>query len=81
MKDKRKETLKDRLKAVSSDPDRLKYHLMADIGWISDPNGLVEHNGLVHIFHQYTPAEDLGLQKPGDITLRKTGSIIQMKGL
>jgi len=67
MKDKRKETLKDRLKAVSC--------------WISDPNGLVEHNGLVHIFHQYTPAEDLGLQKPGDITLRKTGSIIQMKGL
>lgn len=63
MKDRIKDALKDRLQAVSSDPDRLKYHLMADIGWISDPNGLVEHNGIVHIFHQYTPAEDLGLHK------------------
>ncbi|WP_302607245.1 hypothetical protein [Faecalibaculum rodentium] len=27
------------------------------------PNGLCQHNGLYHIFHQYTPAQDLGLHK------------------
>ncbi len=63
MKEKIQNALKDRLTAVSSGIYRQKYHLMADIGWISDPNGLCEHQGIYHIFHQYTPAEDLGLHK------------------
>ena len=55
--------LHDRLPAVLAGQYRQTWHLMADIGWISDPNGLCQHNGLYHIFHQYTPAQDLGLHK------------------
>lgn len=63
MKEQIKKTVQTRLKQVSSSPFRQTYHLMADIGWISDPNGLCLHNGTIHIFHQYTPAKDLKLWK------------------
>lgn len=63
MKDRIKEVLRQRLPEVLASADRPQIHLCADIGWISDPNGLCVHNGITHIFHQYTPAEDLGLHK------------------
>lgn len=63
MKNKIKETVLCRMGRVNDSAFRQSYHLMADIGWISDPNGFCVHNGVVHIFHQYTPAEDLKLHK------------------
>lgn len=63
MKNKIKETIQERLQTVQASADHPRYHLAADIGWISDPNGLCEHNGEVHLFHQYTPADDKGLNK------------------
>lgn len=63
MKKEIQKTLEERLPAVLQGSYRQKYHLMADIGWISDPNGLCQHDGVIHIFHQYTPAADRGLEK------------------
>lgn len=63
MKTKIHAALKQRLSETSAKPNRQKFHLMADIGWISDPNGLCQHDGIYHICHQYTPAADLGLSK------------------
>ena len=52
------ETLKqiEGLKAkVQRDPWRLSYHLMPETGWLNDPNGAVQFNGVYHIYHQYVP--------------------------
>lgn len=34
---------------------RLKYHAMAEIGWINDPNGFCYYKGEYHLFYQYHP--------------------------
>lgn len=34
---------------------RLKYHLMPEIGWMNDPNGMIFHKGIYHVFYQYNP--------------------------
>ena len=63
MKTEIQAALQSRLDETSAAKGRQKFHLMADIGWISDPNGLCDHEGTIHICHQYTPAADLGLSK------------------
>lgn len=40
---------------VSTDAWRNKYHIMAPMGWINDPNGLCYFKGLYHVFYQYSP--------------------------
>ncbi len=45
---------------VAADPRRLRYHLMPETGWLNDPNGLVQADGLYHIYYQYTPFEPTG---------------------
>ena len=45
---------------VINDKWRNKYHLMAPIGWINDPNGLCEFNGEYHVFYQYSPLNPEG---------------------
>lgn len=42
-------------KKVNSDPNRLKFHLMPPTGFLNDPNGLYQKDGLYHIYFQYTP--------------------------
>lgn len=45
---------------VAGDANRLAYHLMPETGWLNDPNGLCQLNGLYHIYYQYTPFEPTG---------------------
>ena len=40
---------------VAADPDRLAFHIQPEVGWLNDPNGLVQVNGIYHIYHQYNP--------------------------
>ncbi|WP_289219849.1 glycoside hydrolase family 32 protein [Ileibacterium valens] len=51
---------KDNRKRVSEDSNRLAYHLMAPVGWLNDPNGLCQMNGIHHIFYQYAPTAPSG---------------------
>lgn len=43
------------LELASSDPLRLKYHLQPPMGWLNDPNGLCQKDGVYHIYHQFVP--------------------------
>ena len=45
---------------VKADDSRLAYHLMPETGWLNDPNGLCQFQGLYHIYYQYTPFEPTG---------------------
>ncbi|WP_034864656.1 glycoside hydrolase family 32 protein [Thomasclavelia saccharogumia] len=40
---------------VKKDKNRLHYHLMPPTGWLNDPNGLCQKDGIYHIYFQYTP--------------------------
>lgn len=55
-----KECMDKNLKLVSNDKWRNKYHIMAPIGWINDPNGLCEFNGEYHCYYQYSPLSPMG---------------------
>lgn len=36
-------------------PYRPRLHYTPAFGWVNDPNGLVYHKGVYHLFHQYNP--------------------------
>lgn len=40
---------------VLSDPYRLSYHLMPSVGFLNDPNGLIQYKGFYHVFYQWNP--------------------------
>lgn len=40
---------------VDQDPYRLQFHIMPPTGWLNDPNGLCEYQGVHHIYYQYSP--------------------------
>ena len=50
----------DYRRKVSGDPRRLHFHLMPEPGWLNDPNGLCQKDGVYHIYYQYTPFEPTG---------------------
>ena len=37
-----------------------KLHIMPPKGWLNDPNGLCQKDGVYHIFFQYSPDTPLG---------------------
>lgn len=45
----------DMRERVKMDKNRLHFHIMPPTGWMNDPNGLCEFNGVNHIYFQYTP--------------------------
>lgn len=40
---------------VKSCPFRTRFHIMPPVGWINDPNGLCQFNGIYHAYFQYSP--------------------------
>lgn len=51
------------IEAVQNSRYALKLHLMPPVGWLNDPNGLCEKDGLYHIFFQYSPFDPAGGEK------------------
>lgn len=41
--------------SVVSEPHRPAIHFTPKANWINDPNGMVYHNGIYHLFFQYHP--------------------------
>jgi len=35
--------------------DRPRYHFLPSANWMNDPNGLIQWNGVYHLFYQYNP--------------------------
>lgn len=52
-----------KITAVQNSRYALKLHLMPPVGWLNDPNGLCEKDGLYHIFFQYSPFDAAGGDK------------------
>ena len=36
------------------------YHQMPETGWLNDPNGAVQFDGVYHLYHQYVPEDPKG---------------------
>ena len=56
---------------VSQDPWRLTYHIQPESGWLNDPNGLCQFQGVYHMYYQYSPFDVEGKTKVwGHVTSR-----------
>lgn len=51
------EKVREHRSCVSDDPYRLEFHLMPPVGLMNDPNGLIQFNGVYHVFYQWNPFE------------------------
>jgi len=49
--------LTETFKSDYNEPYRLQYHFSPPEKWMNDPNGLVYHKGLYHLFYQYYPED------------------------
>lgn len=45
----------DEIIDIGNSQYRLSYHIMPEIGWLNDPNGLCQVNGFHHQYFQYCP--------------------------
>ena len=60
----RVKTAEDRAQEESrQDGWRLKHHLMPPVGWLNDPNGLSQKDGIYHVYFQYSPFDPEGGEK------------------
>lgn len=48
---------------MKNHPYRLKFHLEPPAGWLNDPNGLCQKDGVYHVFFQYVPEDAAGTGK------------------
>lgn len=53
----------DKICKTKEDKNRLHFHLMGETGWVNDPNGLCQFNGVYHIYYQYCPYDSEGTLK------------------
>lgn len=57
--------------ASSNKKYRPKFHISPKVGWLNDPNGLCQFNGVYHIFYQYSPFDvKPGLNYWGHVTTK-----------
>jgi beta-fructofuranosidase len=42
---------------MAFDPQKPHYHFLPPNGWMNDPNGLIQHKGVYHMFYQHNPNE------------------------
>ncbi|TDX49224.1 glycoside hydrolase family 32 protein [Orenia marismortui] len=52
---KANKAIKENRDKVENDYYRLRYHVMAPVGWLNDPNGFIQFNGEYHLCHQFNP--------------------------
>ena len=45
-------------KELYHEPRRPQYHFTTRRGWINDPNGLIWHDGMYHLYYQHNPYEN-----------------------
>ena len=64
---------------VKKDKNRLHFHMMPPTGWMNDPNGLCEFQGVNHIYSNISPFLPDGERSFGDITQQRIGFIIKKK--
>ena len=64
-----------------SDKWRLGLHLMPPTGWLNDPNGLCQFQGVYHVFFQYSPDNPEGGASAGGIIPARTFWSGSMQGL